>query len=246
MNVGLSLSVPNLMKWISNGSTAGLNFGFTHTWGKTSTVSHSLSVEKNSRARLMFRERRVRIKGTAKVRGHRIFGCRGGPMCFSEYETGYEVVSTVETRNGGADGDYYLEYQGTSRFKHPDFYNVDNKDVTYAFDAFPEFDVKSAHQCGERAIFHDKNLAVYRPEFMGCWLKDVQWGVGRTYGKFGNYVGRYNVPFYDKEDSYDWNVRQRWIRNSECEMMHTSDDGHHWCKTYVPMDDAVLMFRYNR
>lgn len=233
----------NLMSDIGESAkrTLGIQISFAYAHGRTSTIAYQEAITPYSEARLVFKPRLLKIWG----RVHKNRNLAGGGV-FNRVED-YEIISQIEV-DGRADGAFSLEYRGVDvsdvDHHHKSFYSLPHKDLPM-WDATTHWGVKSAHHCGELAIRHDKNLAVYRPECMGCWLKDVDWKNGITLGGDGHYIGAYDVAHSDREDTWDGNRVNEWKREGYCDIIHHGDDGHFWCKRYPDTPGAILMFRYN-
>jgi hypothetical protein len=232
-------TLPNLQKIIRvTKKQLDVGIHISHEESTTITISKSMHLDPLSEGRLVYRRKMMRIRGRLRRYIDYMW-----PMSPDVSERDFEVVTQVMSTSGVPDNTYFIEYRGTNEYLHPMFYNILHKDI-HSYDAINIWDVKSARQCGDLTIKHDKKLAVYRPEYMGCWIKDVVCSQGRTYTNTSYLLGTYDVYHFDREDTMSVDVYNRWKRHGECNIIHIGDNGRFWCKVYPHQENAVIMFRY--
>ena len=86
-----------------------------------------------------------------------------------------------------------------------------------------------------------------RSKYNACWYKDVHWAGGRTFSKWGDYVGGYDIPGYDRwwPGSESWDQRQQWVRDRACDVIVRGNDDRYYCKQFEDCEDCIMMLRRN-
>lgn len=135
------------------------------------------------------------------------------------------------------------EYGGPEAPHHPEFYSLIDKDYRH-HDSIKLEEIKTPYDCALQVIERGHSLAAYNEPAQTCHLKKVRWNWGHTYNAWNRLLGPYDVPFYDKEETYDKKARKAWLKGQECDAIHVSPDGHLWCKLYETSPGTTLLFRY--
>lgn len=138
-------------------------------------------------------------------------------------------------------------------FVHPDcdmrpyrplnHYVIHNKDYRQP-DVRKFNNVDSIEECAAWTTEIDQNVAVYRKDTKECHVKEIHDGRGVTHDKWGNRLGDYDIYFQDIAVSRDSTKRQEWISSGKCDLMHTSNEGQHFCKVFERSDGSTLLFRH--
>lgn len=212
---GAYLDLGNLLKVVK------VKFGFDITTKKDrkTALSHQISFAKHSKAIVMFRENLVKLKGRAKkVYKNSWFSWDAEPE-----EVDVELKATEVDVSGAALGTFSVDYMGTDRYKHPDYYHIINRTLD-TDDALPVDDkIKSPYECAERAELYEKLIAVYDVEKMKCLLLYEKKDNGSSFDREGYELGEFNYvdnADLDASQTFEKRERDRWIKERRCDVIH--------------------------